>query len=131
MVAEGVERPHGPFLHRVDESHAIDELALGGGNGLIEFGEIFGRDGEVGIEDHEDVSLCGIVAFADGIALALAVLAESLNVALPFVELLDLEDALPRVVGGVALDEDYLGMASHIGDSLDGLLDVAALIARE
>ena len=62
------------YPYAVEEPYSVDELTLGGGDGLVEFGQVLGRDGEVGVEDHEDVAVRGFVALSDGVALALAVL---------------------------------------------------------
>src|SRR5262249_29216472 len=117
LVADEIEEAHGLALHGVDQPHAVDELARAGAERLVEAREVFGGDGEVGVEDHEDVAACGREAGAHGVSLALAPLLEEG----PGETVEGGEGALergPGVVGGVSLDEDELGARAHGGDAI-------------
>jgi hypothetical protein len=128
FIGDHVEELHGLFLHRVDEAGAVGELGFAAGDGLVKLGELLGRHGEVGVEDHEDVAGGGGIGLADGVAFALAGLTEGEDapVGIRGAHALDL---VPRVVLGMTFDEDEFGPCAHVRSAQDGGLDVAGFVA--
>jgi hypothetical protein len=59
-----------PALHRINETGAVNELALAGRNRFPELRQLLGRHGEIGIEDYQDVAARGLKAGEHGITLA-------------------------------------------------------------
>ena len=55
LVAEQVQEAHRLAFHRIDQAHAVDELALARDQRAIELGQILGRDGQIRVEDHQHV----------------------------------------------------------------------------
>ena len=109
FVAKEIQCPHGFFFHRVDETYAVDELAFAGGDRFVESRQVFRRDGQVGIEDHEDVTRSFIEAEPNGVGFANAWLtkeqARGLGVKRHF-----LFDGFVRFIFGMSLHEDQLGL---------------------
>ena len=64
------------LFHRVDQPHAVDELALADVDGVVEARQILRRHGQIGVEDHQHVARRGGEPGAHGVALALARLPE-------------------------------------------------------
>src|SRR5262245_27690568 len=56
LVGDEVEDAHRLLLHRINETRAVDELALARANRVPELRQLLRRHGEIGIEDHQDVA---------------------------------------------------------------------------
>ena len=95
---------------------------------VVEAGQILGRHGEVGVEDHEDVARGVREAEPDGVALAASGLAEE-PAESPRVRGDGPLDCAAGVVGRVAFDEDELRAGAHLGRALEDGVDVPGLVA--
>src|SRR5581483_3786580 len=70
FVAEVVERAHRLALHRVDEARAVRELAHAVAQRGVELRQVLGRDGEIAVEDHQDVAARSGESLPNPLALA-------------------------------------------------------------
>ena len=122
-------RVHGPVLHRVNQSAAVDELGLVAAKQFVKFRQLLGRHRQIGVEDHEDVPGGLREGFADGPAFAGGLLLEDFDAAMRILRC-DALQFLPGVVRRVAFDEDQLGAGAQFGGAENGGFDVARFIAR-
>ncbi len=128
-VGDEIERSHRLVLHGIDETGAVDELGFAAFDHRVIFRQGFRRHSEVGVQDHQHVAGRSGKALAYGIALALAVLPQHLDVPLLLVGVADALAFGEGIVAGIALDEDDLLVRTEFGHAQDRILDVAALVA--
>ena len=105
-------RFHSGNLHRVDKPAAVGKLTRSAGNGMVKLWEILRWYGEIGIEDHEDVSLGHGVSHTDGVTFSLAGLLTDLDPEVG-VLVLHLFNGFPSIVSRVALNENQLCPCAH------------------
>lgn len=128
LVRAHVQEPHRRLFHGVDEPGAVGEFGAAADHGLVELGHLLRGDGEVRVQDDEEVAFGDREAGADGVALAAAGLLQGLD-SFARVGLGDPDNFLPGIVPGVSLDKDELCARAHLGGALHGGLDVAGLVA--
>ena len=129
MLPDEIGEAHRPLLHRVHQPHAVDELALVRADRLVEARQVLRRDGEVGIQNHQDVAGRHGEAGAHGITLPAPGLAQELRVALRVGGDRCLDGGV-GVVGGMSLDEDELRARAHLRRAGEDGRDVSRLVAR-
>ena len=128
-VGDEVERPHRLVLHRVDQARAVDELGLSAFDHRVIFRQRLRRHRQVGIQNHQHVAGRRGKALADGIALALAVLLQHLDVPAVLVGVADPLAFLERAVAGIAFDEQDFLRGAELRHPQDRVFDVASLVA--
>src|SRR6185437_5162950 len=104
-VADQIEEAHCTRFHRIDEAGSAAELYLARRQRLTELRQALRRNGEVGVEDDENIPARLGEALAHGVALALAVLPEHLDVEVGM-RRLHPEAFLVGAVAAMALDID-------------------------
>ena len=124
FVRNQVEEAHRIYLHGIDETGTIDELALAATDRVPEFCKLFGRHSEIRVEDHQQIATSSIECGEDRICLALARLAHRLDVILG-VRHCDALDFLPGAVCRMPFDEDDFDVVGKARDAPDGGLDIA------
>ena len=113
LLPSRLKKRIGAVGHRVDETNAVDELAATGTKRLVEARQILRRDGQVGVEDHEDVAGGGREARADRVALAGAGPGPSSRRSIRDARSISRSITASGVVARVPFDEDQLGGAAH------------------
>ena len=68
LVSQKIEKMHRLVFHGIDETDAVDELAIPAYQGIVKAREIFGRDCHVGVQDHQYIALCLDESQTHGIA---------------------------------------------------------------
>src|SRR5882757_135079 len=127
-VGDEVEWPHRLVFHGINQAGAVHEFRFSGFDHGVIFRQGFRRHRQVGVEDHQDVAGRRRKALANGIALALAVLLQNLDVPAFFIGLANAFAFLECIVTGISLDEDDFLMRREARHPQDRVLDIAALV---
>lgn len=109
FVADEVQRAHGFFFHGVDETHAVDEFASAGRDGFVKTRQIFWRDGQICVEDHENIAGGFLEAETNGVGFANARLSKE-QARGPGVKRDFLFDGFVGLVARMSFHEDELGL---------------------
>ena len=128
FIAEKVQCAHGFLFHLINKAAANDELPLAGDNRLKKFREGFRRNGQIGIENHENVALRFPKSLANGIGLAFPILDHYLNVPVG-IGLLNPVALGQGFILGMSLNEYKLRVLSHIRHALHSVLNISFFIA--
>ncbi len=116
-------------MHGINQAHTVDEFTFAGAPRFVESLQIFGRHGEIRVEDHEQFAGRLGKPQPDRVSFPLAGLAEKFRA--PFRPTLDLPfDRLISVVMRVALDKDQFGTCAEGGSFLENAPDIARFVAR-
>src|SRR5712692_6499559 len=98
--------------------------------GLVEAPHHFRRHGQVCVQNSEEVLGCMRKAEPDGVRLALAGLFEYLDFKSMLIGDRHALNLLPGAVGGMRLYKNDFCLAAEVGKTLQGVLDIAPVIAR-
>src|SRR6185437_5393074 len=70
LVAEQVEEAHRLLLHRIDQSHSVDEVTSSRTPRLIKPRQVLRRNSQVGIQNHQQVAARSFESQSNCISLA-------------------------------------------------------------
>src|SRR5208282_5415877 len=116
------------MLHGIDEAAAVDEPAAAFGEGAEKERQLFGHDGEIGIEYQEHVAASGAETGPDVLGFADARAADQANL-LFGVKKLHAPDFAGGAVGGFVVAKKNFGAAAHARDALNSRLNVTGFVA--
>jgi len=129
LVAQVVEKAHGVLFHRVHQAHAVDELAASARQRLVETRQVFGRHGQVGVQNHQDIAAGFGKTQPHGVALPHAGLLQQACFALRVGGNCGGNGSV-GVVAGMPFHENQFGAAAHFGHTRKDGRDVAGFVAR-
>ena len=80
VVAQKIQETHRAIVHLINQPGPVRKLGTTGGDCFIEAREHLGRNSEVGVKDHQDVTTRFGKSCAHGIALAFSWLLHQPNI---------------------------------------------------
>ena len=129
FIAQEVEEAHGLVIHLIDEAGPVDKFPFAFDEGVEEFGQVFRGDGEVRVQNHEDVARSCGKPFAYGIAFAsAAALVHEFDVFF-WISVYEALNFFCGAVCGVAVYEDEFGMCAQLWGAQDSVFHCAAFVA--
>src|ERR1700722_77758 len=57
LIAQEVEEPHRATFHRINQADAVYKLAAAGSPGIVEMRQVLRRNGQIRVQDHQNVAL--------------------------------------------------------------------------
>ena len=128
FIGTKIRELHGFFVHRIDEANPISKVGFPRSKDLHEFRQVLRRNGQIGIEDHDDVASGTPECFNDGVAFSFARLAKLHNTTVGKF-FWQGQDPIPCGILGVSLDKNQLCLLSKARSSFQHIGDVSGLVA--
>ncbi len=113
----------------INQPCPIGKVAAPGRHHFIEMRQVLGLHRQIRIQNHQNVARGRVESQADGVGFAASGLLEGFEgeVGVPLGD--DLLDRGPGGVAGMAFDEDYFGVRTELGESIDRGLNIPGFIA--